>query len=50
LGFLFLFSAKGTAVFIYYINSFFLDSEQILLFVLLFIGFSVKVPIIPMHT
>jgi len=34
----------------YYINSFFFNSEQILLFILLFLGFSVKVPIVPMHT
>jgi len=48
-GFLFLFSVKGTSVFVYYVNSFFLDWEQIVLFILLFFGFSVKVPIIPMH-
>jgi len=49
LGFIILYFNKGTFSFVYFNNSIFLEHYQLILFLLLFFGFSVKVPIIPVH-
>jgi proton-translocating NADH-quinone oxidoreductase chain M len=48
-GFLILYLNKGSLNFIYFNNTIFLENYQVLLVFLLFFGFSVKVPIVPMH-
>ena len=47
--FIFIFSNKGISNFLFLLNSVFLENYQILLFLFLFLGFSVKVPIVPLH-
>jgi proton-translocating NADH-quinone oxidoreductase chain M len=47
--FIFLYSNKGISNFLFFLNFFVLEYYQIVLFVLLFLGFAVKVPIIPIH-
>lgn len=47
--FIFLYSNKGISNFIFLLNSIFLEDYQIFLFLLLFFGFAVKVPIVPIH-
>jgi NADH-ubiquinone oxidoreductase chain 4 len=49
LGFLILYFNKGSFNFLYFNNCIFFESYQYLLIALLFFGFSVKVPIIPVH-
>jgi proton-translocating NADH-quinone oxidoreductase chain M len=48
-GFLILYFNKGSLNFIYFNNSIFLEHYQYLLILFLFFGFSVKVPIMPVH-
>jgi proton-translocating NADH-quinone oxidoreductase chain M len=47
--FLILYFNKGSLNFIYFNNTIFLEYYQILLIFLLFFGFSVKIPIMPIH-
>lgn len=47
--FIFLYSNKGMSNFLFLLNSIFLENYQIFLFILLFLGFAVKVPIVPIH-
>jgi len=47
--FIFLYSNKGISNFIFLLNSVFLENYQIILFLFLFLGFAVKVPIVPIH-
>lgn len=47
--FIFLYSNKGVSNFLFLLNSFFFEDYQIILFVFLFLGFAVKVPIVPIH-
>lgn len=47
--FIFLYSNKGISNFLFLLNSIFLENYQIFLFLLLFFGFAVKVPIVPIH-
>jgi NADH:ubiquinone oxidoreductase subunit 4 (subunit M) len=47
--FIFLYSNKGVSNFIFLLNSLFIEDFQIVLFLLLFLGFAVKVPIVPIH-
>lgn len=47
--FIFLYSNKGISNFVFLLNSVFLEEYQIILFLLLFFGFAVKVPIVPIH-
>jgi NADH:ubiquinone oxidoreductase subunit 4 (subunit M) len=49
IAFIFIYSNKGASNFLFLLNSFFLEYYQIILFVLLFLGFAVKVPIVPLH-
>lgn len=49
LSFIILYFNKGTFNFIYFNNSLFLEQYQILVVLLLFFGFSVKIPIAPIH-
>jgi NADH:ubiquinone oxidoreductase subunit 4 (subunit M) len=48
-GFLLLYFNKGSFNFIYLNNNIFFESYQLILILLLFFGFSVKVPIFPVH-
>lgn len=48
-GFLILYYNKGSLNFIYLNNNFFLENYQLIIIILLFFGFSVKVPIVPIH-
>ena len=41
--------SKGNLSFDFFLNSYFLDKRQFIIWILLFIGFSVKIPIVPMH-
>ena len=41
--------SKGSLSFDFFLNSFFLEKRQFIIWFLLFLGFSVKVPIIPFH-
>jgi len=41
--------SKGNLSFDFFIYSFFLEKRQFLIWVLLFLGFSVKIPIVPFH-
>lgn len=47
--FIFLYSNKGVSNFVFLLNSLFIEDFQIILFLLLFLGFAVKVPIVPIH-
>jgi len=47
--FFLLYSNKGLSNFLMLFDDFFFDSFQIILFLLLFLGFAVKIPIIPIH-
>jgi proton-translocating NADH-quinone oxidoreductase chain M len=49
IAFIFIYSNKGASNFLFLLNSFFLEYHQIILFILLFLGFAVKVPIVPIH-
>jgi NADH-ubiquinone oxidoreductase chain 4 len=41
--------SKGNLSFDFFIYSYFLEKRQFLIWLLLFLGFSVKVPIVPFH-
>lgn len=41
--------SKGNLSFDFFLNSYFLDNRQFVIWLLLFIGFSVKIPIVPLH-
>ena len=47
--FIFLYCSKGSSNFLFFFDVIFLNYYQFLLFFFLFIGFSVKVPIVPLH-
>jgi NADH:ubiquinone oxidoreductase subunit 4 (subunit M) len=47
--FIFLYSSKGSSNFLFFFDVIFLNYYQFLLFFFLFLGFSVKVPIVPLH-
>jgi NADH-ubiquinone oxidoreductase chain 4 len=49
LSFIILYFNKGSFNFMYFNNSLFLEQYQILVVLLLFFGFSVKIPIAPVH-
>src|SRR5689334_1480909 len=49
LSFIILYFNKGSFNFIYFNNSLFIEKYQILVVILLFLGFSVKIPIVPIH-
>jgi proton-translocating NADH-quinone oxidoreductase chain M len=46
---LFIYLNKGSSTFDFYINSFFFEKRFFLFFMCFFLGFSIKVPIIPFH-
>jgi proton-translocating NADH-quinone oxidoreductase chain M len=41
--------SKGNLSFDFFLYSYYLDSRQLFIWVLLFLGFSIKVPIVPLH-
>lgn len=41
--------SKGNLSFDFFLNSYFLDNRKFLIWFLLFIGFSIKIPIVPVH-
>jgi proton-translocating NADH-quinone oxidoreductase chain M len=41
--------SKGNLSFDFFLNTYFLDSRKFIIWILLFLGFSVKIPIIPLH-
>jgi NADH:ubiquinone oxidoreductase subunit 4 (subunit M) len=47
--FIFLYFSKGTSNFLFFFDLIFLNYYQFFLFFFLFLGFSVKVPIVPLH-
>jgi NADH:ubiquinone oxidoreductase subunit 4 (subunit M) len=47
--FLFCYSSVGTSNFLYFYNFLFSEVYQIILFLLIFFGFSVKIPMVPVH-
>lgn len=48
-GFIFLYLSKGSSNFLFFFDSIYFENYQIIFFFLLFLGFSVKVPIVPLH-
>jgi len=47
--FIFLYSNKGISNYMFLLNSVFFEEYQIFIFILLFLGFAVKVPVVPIH-
>lgn len=41
--------SKGNLSFDFFLNTSFLDNRQFIIWFLLFIGFSIKIPIVPVH-
>lgn len=48
-GFIFLYFTTGSSNFLFFFDSIYMENYQILFFLFLFLGFSVKVPIVPLH-
>ena len=49
IAFLTIYSSKGSSSFFYFWQIYFFNNKQLILWILLFIGFAVKIPIIPLH-
>jgi proton-translocating NADH-quinone oxidoreductase chain M len=46
---LYIYSNIGSSSFIYILNTFFFTNKQLLIFLAFFIGFGIKVPLVPLH-